>query len=100
LVKLRGVIVLIDEIHTPDSSLYSEGYQERQDKGERRRAKQLSKEVSSLVDSKWFQGLEGQSIPDMSDEYIETVSEDILNCMKKSLVKNSLELTFQISMNR
>jgi hypothetical protein len=31
-----------------------------------------------LVDSKWFQGLEGQSIPDMSDEYIETVSEDIL----------------------
>jgi hypothetical protein len=33
----------------------------------------------------------------MSDEYIETVSEDILDCMKKSLVKNSLELTFQIN---
>jgi hypothetical protein len=40
-----------------------------------------------LVNSEWFQGLEGQSIPDMTEEYIETVSEDILDCMKKSLVK-------------
>jgi phosphoribosylaminoimidazole-succinocarboxamide synthase len=78
------VIVLIDEIHTPDSSRYSEGYQERQDKGERR-AKQLSKSFSSLVDSKWFQGLEGQSIPDMSDEYIETVSERYIELYEKIL---------------
>ena len=71
-----GVIVLIDEIHTPDSSryFYSEGYQERQDKGEEQ--KQLSKEfVRRWLIQNGFQGLEGQQIPDMSDEYIETVSE-------------------------
>lgn len=71
-----GVIVLIDEIHTPDSSryFYSEGYQERQDRGEEQ--KQLSKEfVRRWLIQNGFQGLEGQQIPDMSDEYIETVSE-------------------------
>jgi phosphoribosylaminoimidazole-succinocarboxamide synthase len=71
-----GVIVLIDEIHTPDSSryFYSEGYQERQDRGEEQ--KQLSKEfVRRWLIENGFQGLEGQQIPDMSDEYIETVSE-------------------------
>lgn len=72
----EGVIVLIDEIHTPDSSryFYSEGYQERQDSGEEQ--KQLSKEfVRRWLIQNGFQGLEGQEIPDMSDEYIETVSE-------------------------
>ncbi len=71
-----GVIVLIDEIHTPDSSryFYSEGYQERQEKGEEQ--KQLSKEfVRRWLIQNGFQGLEGQSIPDMTDEYIETVSD-------------------------
>ena len=71
-----GVIVLIDEIHTPDSSryFYSEGYQERQDKGEEQ--KQLSKEfVRRWLIENGFQGLEGQQIPNMTDEYIETVSE-------------------------
>ena len=71
-----GVIVLIDEIHTPDSSryFYSEGYQERQDKGEEQ--KQLSKEfVRRWLIQNGFQGQEGQQIPDMTDEYIETVSE-------------------------
>ncbi|WP_269239804.1 phosphoribosylaminoimidazolesuccinocarboxamide synthase [Flavobacterium limnophilum] len=71
-----GVIVLIDEIHTPDSSryFYSEGYQERQDRGEEQ--KQLSKEfVRRWLIENGFQGQEGQQIPDMSDEYIETVSE-------------------------
>jgi len=71
-----GVIVLIDEIHTPDSSryFYSEGYQERQDKGEEQ--KQLSKEfVRRWLIQNGFQGLEGQLIPDMTDEYIETVSD-------------------------
>ncbi|PJJ07879.1 phosphoribosylaminoimidazole-succinocarboxamide synthase [Flavobacterium sp. 1] len=70
------VIVLIDEIHTPDSSryFYSEGYQERQDKGEEQ--KQLSKEfVRRWLIQNGFQGFEGQSIPDMTDEYIETVSD-------------------------
>lgn len=72
----EGVIVLIDEIHTPDSSryFYSEGYQERQDKGEEQ--KQLSKEfVRRWLIQNGFQGQEGQSIPDMTDEYIETVSD-------------------------
>nr|WP_314898276.1 phosphoribosylaminoimidazolesuccinocarboxamide synthase [uncultured Flavobacterium sp.] len=71
-----GVIVLIDEIHTPDSSryFYAEGYQERQDKGEEQ--KQLSKEfVRRWLIENGFQGLEGQQIPDMTNEYIETVSE-------------------------
>ncbi len=71
-----GVIVLIDEIHTPDSSryFYSEGYQERQDSGEEQ--KQLSKEfVRRWLIQNGFQGLEGQSIPDMTDDYIETVSD-------------------------
>ena len=71
-----GVIVLIDEIHTPDSSryFYAEGYQERQDTGEEQ--KQLSKEfVRRWLIENGFQGLEGQQIPNMTDEYIETVSE-------------------------
>lgn len=71
-----GKIVLIDEIHTPDSSryFYAEGYQERQDKGAAQ--KQLSKEfVRQWLIQNNFQGLEGQSVPEMSDAYIETVSE-------------------------
>lgn len=71
-----GKIVLIDEIHTPDSSryFYAEGYQERQDRGEAQ--KQLSKEfVRQWLISNGFQGKEGQEVPFMSDEYIETVSE-------------------------
>jgi phosphoribosylaminoimidazole-succinocarboxamide synthase len=71
-----GVIVLIDEIHTPDSSryFYADGYQERQDKGEEQ--KQLSKEfVRRWLIENGFQGQEGQQIPDMTDAYIESVSE-------------------------
>ena len=71
-----GQIVLIDEIHTPDSSryFYSEGYQQRQDKGEEQ--KQLSKEfVRRWLIENGFQGKDGQQIPNMSDEYIESVSE-------------------------
>ncbi|WP_150451452.1 phosphoribosylaminoimidazolesuccinocarboxamide synthase [Arenibacter lacus] len=72
----EGEIVLIDEIHTPDSSryFYADGYQERQDKGEVQ--KQLSKEfVRQWLISNNFQGLEGQVVPEMSDAYIESVSE-------------------------
>ena len=72
----EGKIVLIDEIHTPDSSryFYSEGYEERQEKGEQQ--KQLSKEfVRQWLIQNGFQGLEGQSVPEMSDEYINIVSE-------------------------
>jgi phosphoribosylaminoimidazole-succinocarboxamide synthase len=71
-----GVIVLIDEIHTPDSSryFYCDGYHGRQDRGEEQ--KQLSKEfVRRWLIENGFQGQEGQQIPNMTDEYIETVSE-------------------------
>ena len=72
----EGVIVLIDEIHTPDSSryFYADGYEARQAKNESQ--KQLSKEfVRQWLISKNFQGLEGQTVPEMSDDYIATVSE-------------------------
>ncbi len=72
----EGKIVLIDEIHTPDSSryFYAEGYKERQDRGEDQ--KQLSKEfVRQWLIANGFQGKEGQQIPEMSVEYIATVSE-------------------------
>ncbi len=71
-----GKIVLIDEIHTPDSSryFYADGYQDLQDKSEPQ--KQLSKEfVRQWLISNGFQGLEGQQIPFMSDTYIGTVSD-------------------------
>jgi phosphoribosylaminoimidazole-succinocarboxamide synthase len=71
-----GNIVLIDEIHTPDSSryFYADGYEARQAKEEPQ--KQLSKEfVRQWLIANNFQGLKGQTVPFMSDEYIETVSE-------------------------
>ncbi|APY00144.1 phosphoribosylaminoimidazolesuccinocarboxamide synthase [Lacinutrix venerupis] len=80
----EGKIVLIDEIHTPDSSryFYADGYQERQDKGEAQ--KQLSKEfVRQWLIANNFQGLEGQTVPVMSDEYIETVSERYIELYEK-----------------
>jgi phosphoribosylaminoimidazole-succinocarboxamide synthase len=70
-----GEIVLIDEIHTPDSSryFYADGYQERQNKGEAQ--KQLSKEfVRQWLIENGFQGQEGQQIPEMSDEKIIEIS--------------------------
>jgi len=72
----QGEIVLIDEIHTPDSSryFYADGYEARQ--AANAPQKQLSKEfVRQWLISNDFQGLEGQSIPHMSDEYIKSVSD-------------------------
>ncbi|OAB77303.1 phosphoribosylaminoimidazolesuccinocarboxamide synthase [Cochleicola gelatinilyticus] len=72
----EGKIVLIDEIHTPDSSryFYSEGYSERQQKGAPQ--KQLSKEfVRQWLIENNFQGLEGQKVPEMTDAYVASVSE-------------------------
>jgi phosphoribosylaminoimidazole-succinocarboxamide synthase len=74
--NIKGEILLIDEIHTPDSSryFYQEGYAERQAKGESQ--KQLSKEfVRRWLIENGFQGLEGQSVPSMSDAYIQSISE-------------------------
>jgi phosphoribosylaminoimidazole-succinocarboxamide synthase len=71
----EGKIVLIDEIHTPDSSryFYADGYAERQEKGEVQ--KQLSKEfLRQWLIEKVFQGKDGQQIPEMSDEKIIEIS--------------------------
>ena len=79
-----GKIVLIDEIHTPDSSryFYADGYRERQDKNEPQ--KQLSKEfVRQWLIENNFQGKEGQILPEMSDEYIESVSERYIELYEK-----------------
>ncbi len=74
--KFEGQIMVIDEIHTPDSSryFYAEGYGERQQKGEPQ--KQLSKEfLRQWLIENHFQGLEGQSVPEMSDEIVQMVSD-------------------------
>lgn len=91
----EGKIVLIDEIHTPDSSryFYGNGYKERQLKGEPQ--KQLSKEfVRQWLIQNEFQGLEGQTVPEMSNTYIQTVSERYIelyeNITGESFVKADL----------
>lgn len=69
-------VILIDEIHTPDSSrfFYADGYQERQDKNEPQ--KQLSKEfVRQWLIENNFQGLDGQTMPVMPDEFVQTVTD-------------------------
>jgi len=74
--KKDGKIYLIDEIHTPDSSryFYADGYQERFDKGENQ--KQLSKEfVREWLMEKGFQGRDADTVPEMSDEFVNEVSE-------------------------
>jgi phosphoribosylaminoimidazole-succinocarboxamide synthase len=71
-----GRLCLIDEVHTPDSSryFYSEGFEERQARGERQR--QLSKEfVREWLIARGFQGLDGQAVPDFPDDFVEDVSE-------------------------
>lgn len=74
--KKDGKIYLIDEIHTPDSSryFYAEGYQARLEKGEKQ--KQLSKEfVRQWLIENGFQGKDGQTIPEMSEEFVNSVSD-------------------------
>lgn len=74
--KKDGKIILIDEIHTPDSSryFYAEGYEERLAKGEEQR--QLSKEfVRQWLIANGFQGKEGQTVPEMTPEYCDSVTD-------------------------
>ena len=85
----KGQIVLIDEIHTPDSSryFYANGYAERQAKGEPQ--KQLSKEfVRQWLISNGFQGLEGQEVPFMSEQYIKSVSDRYIELYEKITGEN------------
>ncbi len=79
-----GRVILLDEIHTPDSSryFYAEGYEERQQKGEKQ--KQLSKEfVREWLIANGFQGQEGQQVPEMHDEFIQQVSERYIELYEK-----------------
>ena len=77
-------ICLMDEIHTPDSSryFYAEGFEERQAKGERQQ--QLSKEfVREWLIANDFMGKEGQTVPEMSDEWVETISKRYIELYEK-----------------
>ena len=74
--KHDGQVILIDEIHTPDSSryFYADGYEERFEKGEPQR--QLSKEfVRQWLIERGFMGREGERVPEMSKEFVDSVSE-------------------------
>lgn len=82
--KYNGEIYLIDEVHTPDSSryFYSEGYQERQDNNEKQ--KQLSKEfVRQWLIENGFQGKEGQQIPEMTEEVVNSISDRYVELYEK-----------------
>lgn len=81
---LDGKVILIDEIHTPDSSryFYIDGYQERQDKGLVQR--QLSKEfVRQWLIENGFQGLDGQEMPNMPDSFVQIISERYIELYEK-----------------
>ncbi|MBK5271182.1 MAG: phosphoribosylaminoimidazolesuccinocarboxamide synthase [Bacteroidia bacterium] len=82
--KLGGDIYLIDEIHTPDSSryFYADGFEERQSKGERQQ--QLSKEfVREWLIENDFMGKEGQTVPEMTDEWVAIISKRYIDLYEK-----------------
>ncbi|MFL2589523.1 MAG: phosphoribosylaminoimidazolesuccinocarboxamide synthase [Parvicellaceae bacterium] len=82
--KKDGKIFLIDEIHTPDSSryFYKDGYRQRQENGESQ--KQLSKEfVREWLMENGFQGKDGQKIPEMNKEFVESVSNRYIELFEK-----------------
>jgi phosphoribosylaminoimidazole-succinocarboxamide synthase len=82
--KIGDTIYLMDEIHTPDSSryFYADGFEERQAKGEKQ--KQLSKEfVREWLIANNFMGKEGQVVPEMSDEWIATISNRYIELYEK-----------------
>jgi phosphoribosylaminoimidazole-succinocarboxamide synthase len=100
--KADGKIFLIDEIHTPDSSryFYSEGYAERQQNGEAQ--KQLSKEfVRRWLIENGFQGKEGQTVPVMTQEIVQSISDRYIELFEqitgKPFVKsNNLEVLTRV----
>ena len=82
--KADGKIFLMDEIHTPDSSRYfiKDGFDERQKKGEEQ--KQLSKEfVRKWLIQNGFQGKDGQQVPNMTDEFVDEISERYIELYEK-----------------
>jgi phosphoribosylaminoimidazole-succinocarboxamide synthase len=98
--KKDGEIYLIDEIHTPDSSryFYADGYAERQAKGEQQ--KQLSKEfVREWLMENGFQGKEGQQVPEMTEEKVNSISARYIELYEKvtgeTIVKGNTESILQ-----
>ena len=82
--KIGNTIYLMDEVHTPDSSryFYAEGFDERQASGEKQ--KQLSKEfVREWLIANNFMGKEGQTVPEMTDEWIDTISKRYIELYEK-----------------
>ncbi|PWV51715.1 phosphoribosylaminoimidazolesuccinocarboxamide synthase [Chitinophaga sp. S165] len=96
--KIGDTIYVIDEIHTPDSSryFYAEGYEEKQKAGEQQR--QLSKEfVREWLMANGFQGKDGQQVPEMTDEFVNSVSERYIelfeNITGQKFVKEDISKT-------
>ena len=97
----EGKIVLIDEIHTPDSSryFYADGYQKRQDTGETQ--KQLSKEfVRQWLIENGFQGKEGQEVPEMSDEKITEISNRYVELYEQIIGEKFVKANTENVLNR
>lgn len=87
--KIGDTIYLMDEVHTPDSSryFYADGFAERQAKGEKQ--KQLSKEfVREWLIANNFMGKEGQTVPEMGDEWIDTISKRYIELFEKVTGRN------------
>lgn len=101
----NGEVILIDEIHTPDSSryFYADGYAERQKNDEPQ--KQLSKEfVRQWLIENGFQGLDGQKMPDMPDDFVKTVTDRYVELYekitgKKFVKEDTSNLNKRIEMN-
>jgi phosphoribosylaminoimidazole-succinocarboxamide synthase len=92
--KIGNEIYLMDEVHTPDSSRYffKEGYEERQQKGERQ--PQLSKEfVREWLIENNFMGKEGQTVPTMSDEWVNTISKRYIELYEKVIGESFQSVT-------
>jgi phosphoribosylaminoimidazole-succinocarboxamide synthase len=86
--KIDDTIYLMDEIHTPDSSryFYAEGFEKRQQMGEKQ--KQLSKEfVREWLIANNFMGKQGQTVPEMSDEWVNTISQRYIELYEKVIGK-------------
>jgi phosphoribosylaminoimidazole-succinocarboxamide synthase len=89
-----GKIYLIDEVHTPDSSryYYLDGYSERQERGEKQQ--QLSKEfVREWLMSKGFQGLDGQQMPEMPDDFVSLISERYIELYERMTAQAFVPMT-------
>lgn len=99
--KVDGRICLLDEVHTPDSSryFYQEGYRERFENGEPQR--QLSKEfVRNWLMEQGFRGEEGQSIPELTDDFIQGVSERYIELYEKVTGKTFVKSDISVDIHQ